>query len=159
MSMPHLLTTSRSFCSWLKQREQRSEPTKVYARFLRFKQLLVHSEPTLPRAVEGLQDVPFHRLFPITLPVPSEGARWWRELWEGEIIDYRHAPCFLGEILCVAKTAIWASLPELYLPVPKHEFQVISEVDAQAMIGAETLREMRTELTAGLGIAVRRVKT
>ena len=109
--------------------------------------------------MKGLQDVPFHRLFPITLPAPREGARWWRELWEGEIIDYRHAPCILGEILCVAKTAIWESLPELYLPVPKHEFRVVSEVDAQAMVGAETLREMRTELACGLGVAVRYVKT
>ena len=156
---PHLFTTSKSFSTWLKGRARTSEPNEAYARFLGFKKLLVHSEPTLPNTGEGLQEIPFRRLFRITLPVASEGARWWRELWEGEIVDHRHAHSYLGGILCVTKTAIWNQLPELHLRVPKYEFQVVSEADARAMVGADTLAEMMFELHDGLGIAVRRVKS
>jgi len=100
-------------------------------------------------------DSPPVRYFPLELPAPAQAKQWWRDILDGEIADYR----ICGDIwvtACIAKTAIWASLPDIHMLEPKHEFRICDEQEFLKIVGEERFNEMIGECEVG-GISFRRV--
>lgn len=98
-------------------------------------------------------------LRPLKLPRPESAAQWWRDLWEGDVVDFRIANLpdyeLPGHIVVIAKTAIWTSLPDLFLPLSKAVFQDITVEEFEARVGRPLAFEMIAEQSL-LGISVRR---
>ena len=102
-------------------------------------------------------DSPPVRYFPLELPAPSQARQWWKDLLDGEIADYRICDELWGySIACLAKSAIWSSLPDVHMLGPKHEFRICSEQEFLKIVGEELFDQMIGECEVG-GISFRRV--
>lgn len=101
-------------------------------------------------------DSPPVRYFPLELPAPAQAKQWWRDLLNGEIADYRICDDLGVFTACIAKTAIWSSLPDIRMPTPKHEFRICDEQGFLQIVGEEQFNQMFGECATG-GISFRRV--
>lgn len=152
MKRPMTISNLRAFQQFISKRSRSKSTEPVYGRLIGRK-LKISSKPSCPG---WYPDSPPIELIPIELPVPSKAREWWKELLEGEIVDFRICDEEPYTIAVIAKASIWSSIPDLHISGVKSQFRIVDENRFIQMVSAPIFNQMIGEC-AHIGISIRRV--